>query len=875
MNSLKDILVGVAHIKYSEDDWGNDYEIRKIISAKVQIEDYFVSYDFNSQFDIDMVSDYYLISKICLMESLQNRIINDEIRTSFGEIINFCGTIKEQFPIRNLIAFYNTFSFDIDSKYLRMRQAVYNEIPQYYNAIQEDAYKKAFLQCPYLIFEKYKDYKKVFKEYPSLEKIIFSDENISCYISGPNSHFIAACIIAVNSSIISDTTKIKIINSFKSEAKNIINCQDIKMALQNQIRYKALIGFLYEIKDPEFSSLYQKKQKEIDNRVIEYLDKYGQKLSIPIPFADIVKRLDNPDISKAIKQVELSHMRDDKIKELSHFSVFARDISQDSILDDLVCTATDTNENFKMSMQNSIASFHQFYMLMYQYYLGDTHFNDYAVMQRNFLKFVYDELRLNFFSIVSQIGAWENKVKEYIEDISTGNNSIDLAINCLEKTILLTERILKDVYCSELDKKKVFYNLKGLTLGAILKSDIKDNPLLEILGEEHLKYLEYTLISNVDKKGLKVGLNLRNICMHSAYDWDEFEISNTMISIIVFTGMVNAFFLHYNKIASLREHKRIEKKKRIDSVIAKQERLLQELKQLECDKQEAFRELQEQIKKLNLTTIFDLLKKNDINEEDMEAFLKDKKVGITKELQVMIGDELRKSNNYDDYINALRRYDIFYDIYVQKLLGYYSEILKDKNELFSKEYNDALDLLADQGFLFYFLRTPDIDEEVLFNENNLEIIVEQISLQLRNTYRDFYDNSSSPFSDNIIEIIELFEDNDYNKCAKKIIEILNSLIPETSKIAIECKNDFKQFEYYFDKIECCKELFDKITCPLKIWDKKLVNYYDVSCLSPTRPANKKDCVQLLLLFDNAHELTSVIMACSYIKNAYKRRNNDG
>lgn len=177
-------------------------------------------------------------------------------------------------------------------------------------------------------------------------------------------------------------------------------------------------------------------------------------------------------------------------------------------------------------------------------------------------------------------------------------------------------------------------------------------------------------------------------------------------------------------------------------------------------------------------------------------------MGISSELQEMILNEMQKSKNYHEYINALKKYDIVHDQYVQKLLGYYSDILMDKKELFSKEYNDSLDSLAKQGFLLYFLRTPDIDEEVLFNENNLEIIVEQMSLQVRNTYRDFYNNKYSPFSDSIKEIVDLFEMYDYNKCAKKTIEILKSLIPDISRVATECKNQFPQFEYYFDKIEC-------------------------------------------------------------------------
>lgn len=205
--------------------------------------------------------------------------------------------------------------------------------------------------------------------------------------------------------------------------------------------------------------------------------------------------------------------------------------------------------------------------------------------------------------------------------------------------------------------------------------------------------------------------------MHSAYDWDEFDIGNTMISIMILTGIVNALFLYYNKIVSLRYQNKVEKKKKIDSAIAKQEALLEELKLIECRNSEAFRELQEQTKKLNITTtILDLLKANGVKEEDIKVFLEKNKMGISSELQEMILNEMQKSKNYHEYINALKKYDIVHDQYVQKLLGYYSDILMDKKELFSKEYNDSLDSLAKQGFLLYFLRTPDIDEEVLFTK---------------------------------------------------------------------------------------------------------------------------------------------------------------
>lgn len=146
-----------------------------------------------------------------------------------------------------------------------------------------------------------------------------------------------------------------------------------------------------------------------------------------------------------------------------------------------------------------------------------------------------------------------------------------------------------------------------------------------------------------------------------------------------------------------------------------------------------------------------------------------------------------------------------------------------------------------------------------------------MSLQVRNTYRDFYNNKYSPFSDSIKEIVDLFEMYDYNKCAKKTIEILKSLIPDISRVATECKNQFPQFEYYFDKIECCKKIFDQIICPLELWDKTFVNYNDIVHLSPIRPANKKDCVQLLLLFDNAHEFAAVVNACLYVKRTIDRR----
>lgn len=73
------------------------------------------------------------------------------------------------------------------------------------------------------------------------------------------------------------------------------------------------------------------------------------------------------------------------------------------------------------------------------------------------------------------------------------------------------------------------------------------------------------------------------------------------------------------------------------------------------------------------------------------------------------------------------------------------------------------------------------------------------------------------------------------------------------------------------KIECCKKIFDQIICPLELWDKTFVNYNDIVHLSPIRPANKKDCVQLLLLFDNAHEFAAVVNACLYVKRTIDRR----
>ena len=45
MNSLKNILIGIAHVKYSEDDWGNNYEVKTITSVEDQIVNYFTDYD--------------------------------------------------------------------------------------------------------------------------------------------------------------------------------------------------------------------------------------------------------------------------------------------------------------------------------------------------------------------------------------------------------------------------------------------------------------------------------------------------------------------------------------------------------------------------------------------------------------------------------------------------------------------------------------------------------------------------------------------------------------------------------------------------------------------------------------------------------------
>ena len=91
----------------------------------------------------------------------------------------------------------------------------------------------------------------------------------------------------------------------------------------------------------------------------------------------------------------------------------------------------------------------------------------------------------------------------------------------------------------------------------------------------------------------------------------------------------------------MRYQNKVEKKKKIDSAIAKQEALLEELKLIECRNSEAFRELQEQTKKLNITTtILDLLKANGVKEEDIKVFLEKNKMGISSELQEMILNEM-------------------------------------------------------------------------------------------------------------------------------------------------------------------------------------------------------------------------------------------
>ena len=95
----------------------------------------------------------------------------------------------------------------------------------------------------------------------------------------------------------------------------------------------------------------------------------------------------------------------------------------------------------------------------------------------------------------------------------------EIAKDCGWKAMQFIEAFLREIYVAIKREKKEFCDKEKLTLGNILDYHDGKNPFNDIFPVQFMQYLNYMLATDVDDKGKRVGLNMRNNVAHSIVNW--------------------------------------------------------------------------------------------------------------------------------------------------------------------------------------------------------------------------------------------------------------------------------------------------------------------------------------------------------------------
>lgn len=868
-NSLQKVLPTITYQIYDLYDMANSMELKQVLDNNDGLKTYFEKYDFSKDYNLDTIADYFLVKKIIDLKKLYP-YATDEYKEKI-RLLDYYDSILKKFEEKRIIDFYKKFDFNIPDGYYDLIFVIYADLPTRLNALNEETYIKAFSVSPYLILGYYSAYKKVLLKYKKLYFVLFSDDRINSFMESFDSRFVEiATNIGKDKNFFDAELKNKIINKFVDLADKIIANTDEKKALHYQIMYKSILAFFKAISYPEYEK-YQSAKSTVDALTDKWLQEKGQTFSYKIPYKEIKANLDNDKIDPVQKQITLTHYSYNR--NIEHFCVPAMTKKQDALFD-LVSTPNDSNDHFSLSVIQGISIAHQIYSIVFQIYLGDErHRANYFEVQNGFIDYIFEALGLSFGQIESQLSLLNDKIEKYVKLWKNKDLSLEdkeQAKDCGWKVMQFIETLLRTIFIAIKRERKEFCDKDKLALGVLLDYHDPKNAFKGIFSDQLMQYINYMLTTDKDEKGQTVGLNLRNNVAHNNQSVEDYNIGETLLCIILLTGIVNSLFLHYNRIIIEKEKKEQQRKEKIVEITKKQDESLKRLQVLRDEANELRQKLFEAQTKIMQGIIYpETIKEfanrnidiNQISESDADKVeeLKDFLVKYVKE-------KLEGTEEYKTYQEILAESDKKEYEFCLEFIKYYIEIDQDRKKIFSSEYLRAIDELAQEGLFFYNLRTPDIPETLVLESNKEKRrnnLVELYSLQLKKIYRNIMAKGDHNAKD-ITEIIEYLDNEQYDECYSKLYSMLKTVVnelKETFKIYEDIENkDTIQFI-----VNSKKQNLHYYTTAVKnilaYWDNNLsmIDWEDENI-----KRGKNDCIMLLWMFNNAKELSSIITAANHI-----------
>ena len=874
IKNLQTICNFISYEVYEIGDMANPHELNGAISSINEAKNYFASYDFSKKYDLDTVADYYLVKKLIDLKKL-SPYATDEYKEKI-KLLDFYDGILKQFNEQQIAEFYNSFDFDIPDGYYGLIFVMYADLPKWLNkGVTEDAYEKAFVAHPYLIMSHYSAYNNVLSKYKKLYAALFSDENLKIFKNGLDSHFAEiAKKICKDKNFFDPTLKKKILQVFIDWADKIVSNTDKQNALHYQILYKEILEFFKDIAFAEYDK-YKEAQKAVDNLSNEWLSESGQQISYEIPLKDVLVFFNNEKIDPAEKQLFLTHYKSEG--ELSHFCVPAMKKKNSPLLD-FVSSPQDHNEHFTFSVLHSIAMAHQIYVAIFQIYLADDKYrNNYIELKNSFVEYILEALNMSMKPFKSQIALLDNKIENYIKLWKIKDPSLEdkeMAKDCGWKAMQFIETFLREIYVAIKREKKEFCDREKLTLGNALDYHDRKNPFNDIFPIQFMQYLNYMLATDVDDKGKRVGYNMRNNVAHTNQNIDDYNIVDTLMCIMIMTGIINSLFLYYNKIVVERSEKERARKKRIAEIDKKQNEALEQLQKLQDEVNELRQQLSDAQTHIMQGIVYPEAVKEFASRHIDITQLKESDVDKLAELKDFIiqyiKENLEGTEAYQKYKQILAKSDQKEWEFSLLFLKFYLEAEEERKEIFSKEYSAAIEELAKEGMFLYCMRLPDIPETLLLEDDKSkrrEHLAELYSLQLKKIYGKYLEQDDS-WARAISEVIDDIDNEQFDVSYLKLISMIAPLVEDLQEVYARFRenegSEAVQFvvngkpqnlQYYTSAIDRMLDYWGKIKQSM---DGEEDAHY-----------SKADCVGLLWMMNNIRELSSIISAANTLIKMYK------
>lgn len=843
-------IIRIQYRDFTEKDLINPHELNIVNRHLDEVKTYFSAYNFDVVYSLNNIADYCLVMKIANWNF--KSVLTDEYQTVFDEIQNYFDTVLRQFQVKRVVDFLQSFDFDLRQDYgYDLSSAIYKMLPKYSKSLSEDTYARAINQQPYLIFDDYDDYKTVFKNYPSLYDVLFSLDNLNGFIEDRLERMVQIGInICNNQAFPRADIKKRIQEIFNELGEKIVSNRDLNLALQNQIKYRGILQFFKGIASARFN-YFDENQSAVDGLANQWVEEKGHEFSYELPFEEIKKQLDNPKIPWHLKQIMLTHSRDDKNGKIEHFCTQAMNIGRTSLAEMLVTSNVPTNSHFGFVTQQILSLHHSLYMYSLRYYIGEKkRWENFCINTENIIRYIFRVANVDFKQIDTQFTFWKRKGERYL--FGPAEDKRENAIDFTSDTVKLVERFLREVYIAEKKNAKSFYLADKITLGILLNYYDTNNPLTKIMPMNFMQYLSFCLITDKDEKGVEVGINLRNPLMHSVIDYDKFADSNGILSLLTFTGIVNELFLYYNAVDVKRNAENSDKEKQILAAIDLLNKTANELRQLTEEKEDLTRKLKKQT-----AIIFALASIDENQDPDV----------LHRAIESAINGVLKDTPEYAEYKEILKASDAKEVQCVLKYIEYYTLLDLSRKNLISDKYMERIEDLSEQGFFLQMMGTPDIPESILYKDKNGETIGQLYALKLRELFNNVL-NAQGEYSMCIENAIGLFEDGNYLACAQTLMQQLPNYINELKETLNFYRENggVKRFVYYNGVADKVLNYYSKLETPLENWDGKSLNYFDLQRDSQSYKVTDLDCVRLFMLTSSTAELNSFFAVANFILN---------